>query len=232
MRLSILLIEDNLAIARQLTEFLTGLGWAVAHVSRGKAGADSAIRDAGDYDLVLLDLNLPDMDGLEVCRLIKGQAPVVLPVLMLTARDAFTDKAAGFGQGADDYLVKPFDFRELALRCEALTRRERLHSHETMDIGELRLNLREKTASRQRQPLALTRVGFAVLQALAEAYPRALTRSQLIHKVWRSEPPDSDALRSHIYSVRRVLDKPFARPMLKTIVNVGYKLEVYDDDSF
>ncbi|HEY7883441.1 MAG TPA: response regulator transcription factor [Cellvibrionaceae bacterium] len=225
--LSLLLIEDNLAIARQLGEFFNGLDWQLEHAASGQQGLSLAL--ANIYDVVLLDLNLPDMDGIDVCRKIKQGATVDLPILMLTARDTFANKAQGFGEGADDYLVKPYDLRELSLRCEALARRRQLHSHHLITIGELTIDRRKREATRQGQPLPLTRIGFEILRALAEAYPQTLSRSQLIAQIWQQDPPDSDALRSHIYSLRNTLDKPFDKPMLKTVVNVGFRLEADAD---
>jgi len=122
--LSILVVEDHPTIARQIVGFLDGLRWQTDHAATGALAIDLATRDT--YDVVLLDLNLPDIDGLEVCRAIKARAPRNVPVLMLTARDAFEDKARGFNGGADDYVTKPFDLREIALRCEALARRGQL----------------------------------------------------------------------------------------------------------
>ena len=115
--LSILLVEDHPGIARQVLDFLDGLQWQTDHAGTGALGIRLATQHS--YDVVLLDLNLPDMDGLHVCRAIKAGAPSNVPVLMLTARDAYEDKARGFRDGADDYLSKPFDLREVALRCAA-----------------------------------------------------------------------------------------------------------------
>jgi DNA-binding response OmpR family regulator len=137
--LTILVVEDHPTIARQIVEFLDGLKWQTDHAATGALAIDLATRDP--YDVVLLDLNLPDLDGLEVCRAIKARAPHNVPVLMLTARDAFEDKARGFSEGADDYLTKPFDLRELALRCEALARRGQLHLSQEMRVGPLTLLL-------------------------------------------------------------------------------------------
>lgn len=220
---SLLIIEDSQAIAAQLKEFFTRLGWEVICAVSGKRGLE--LSQTGSYDLVLLDLNLPDCDGVDICREIKRHSSVNIPVLMLTARDSFEDKAVGFGEGADDYVVKPFDFRELALRCEALTRRGDLYREAQIQVGSLIIDRQARTAYREGKSLALTRIGFELLLALAEAYPKALTRSQLHYKIWQGDPPDSDALRSHIYGLRNVLDKPFSRPLLKTIINVGYRLE-------
>jgi DNA-binding response OmpR family regulator len=224
--LSILLVEDTLSIARQVTDFLEGHGWQVDHARTG--GHAVALAQDNLYHLVLLDLNLPDMDGVDVCERIKESSEINVPVMMVTARDSFEDKATGFGMGADDYVTKPFDLRELALRCQALARRNALNQSKVLELGELRINLAQKAAWRQDQPLALTAIGFKILALLAQAHPNPVSRSVLMHRIWGDAPPDSDALKSHIYSLRHALDKPFESGILKTITNVGYKLDIPD----
>ena len=223
-KLCILLIEDNQSIARQLIEFLEGHKWSVDYADNGSLGIKLALEN--EYDVILLDLNLPDIDGIDVCRQIKNEAMVNTPILMLTARDAFEDKARGFGEGADDYVTKPFELRELVLRCQALARRQQLHLEQQIRIGDLLIDKAQHQAQRQGQVLKLTGIGFKILTTLAEAYPQPVSRSSLIHKLWADEPPDSDALRSHIYSLRAALDKPFETAMLKTITNLGFKLDI------
>lgn len=220
--LSILVVEDHPTIARQIVEFLDGLKWQADHAANGALAIELATREV--YDVVLLDLNLPDMDGLEVCRAIKARAPRNLPVLMLTARDAFEDKARGFSEGADDYLTKPFDLRELALRCEALARRGQLHLDQEMRVGPLTLLLREKRALYNDAPVALTQAGFKILLAMCGAYPQAVSRSALLHALWGAEPPDSDALKSHVYALRKQLEQVGALKMIVTIPQLGYRL--------
>ena len=222
-RLKILLVEDNPTLARQTGEFLEGHGWQVDFANCGQLGLQLALSEI--YDLILLDLNLPDIDGIEVCRKLRQQSPVATPILMLTARDAFADKAQGFHSGADDYLCKPFDPRELALRCEALARRRELHRNDEISIGALRISGRRREATRSGQPLKLTTITFNILWELACAYPEPLSRSELSHRIWGDNPPDSDALKSHIYSLRRQLDRPFPEPMLRTISSIGFQLE-------
>lgn len=221
--MNILLVEDNTTIATQITTFLEGLGWAVDYAATGEQGRALAL--ASVFDVMILDLTLPDTDGLEVCRAVKGQCSYNLPILMLTARDAFEDKARGFDEGADDYVTKPFDLRELKLRCEALARRRSLHESAVVELGELRILTREHRAERQGRPLKLTGIGYRILEELARAHPEAVTRSELLHRIWGDSPPDSDALRSHIYSLRGALDKPFDRPLLQTLPGLGYRLE-------
>ena len=222
--LSVLVVEDHPTIARQLVGFLEGLGWQLDHAGTGRLAIDLATRNA--YDVVLLDLNLPDVDGLQVCRAIKAGAPSNVPVLMLTARDAFEDKAQGFHTGADDYLTKPFDLREVALRCEALARRGGLHQQQEMQVGPLTLLTREKRALYGEAPLPLTRAGFDILLMLARAHPQPVSRAALSQQLWGANPPDSDALKSHIYSLRKALDGAAGRKVLATILQLGYRLDL------
>lgn len=220
--LSILVVEDHPTIARQIVEFLDGLGWQTDHAASGTLAIDLATRE--EYDVVVLDLNLPDIDGLEVCRAIKERAARNLPILMLTARDAFEDKARGFSSGADDYLTKPFDLRELALRCEALARRRQLFVSQEMRVGRLTLLPREARVLYDGAPVALTQTGVKILFLICSAHPRAVSRSALMHELWGAEPPDSDALKSHIYALRRQLELASGVNMITTIPQLGYRL--------
>jgi DNA-binding response OmpR family regulator len=224
--LSVLVVEDHPTIARQLVDFLEGLGWHPDHAGTGALAIRLATQQP--YDVVLLDLNLPDLDGLQVCREIKAHAPSNVPVLMLTARDAFEDKAQGFREGADDYLAKPFDLREVALRCEALARRGALHQQQELRVGPLTLLTREKRALYEGAPLALTQLGFNILLMLCREYPRAVPRAALVQHLWGASPPDSDALKSHIYTLRKALEQASGRKMLATILQSGYRLDLDD----
>jgi DNA-binding response OmpR family regulator len=225
--LKLLIVEDNAHIARQLGDFLSGIDWQVDFAAEGKLAIQLASTE--HYDVVLLDLNLPDMDGLQVCREIKTKAARNVPVLMLTARDAFEDKARGFADGADDYLTKPFDLREVVLRCQALSRRQHLHIKQELSIGALTLFVRETRAEFDYQPLALTQVGFKILFQLAQHFPEAVSRSQLVQEVWGDAPPQSDALKSHIYSLRKQLELVAGHDLVRTVHQVGYQL-VLDGD--
>ncbi len=222
--LSVLVVEDHPTIARQLVDFLAGLGWQLDHAGSGALAVRLATEHR--YDVVLLDLNLPDMDGLQVCREIKAHAPSNVPVLMLTARDAFEDKAQGFREGADDYLAKPFDLREVALRCEALARRGTLHQQQEMRVGPLTLLVREKRALYDGRPLVLTQAGFSILQLLCREHPHPVSRSALVQHLWGANPPDSDALKSHIYTLRKTLEGAAGRRLLATILQLGYRLDL------
>jgi DNA-binding response OmpR family regulator len=166
------------------------------------------------------------MDGLQVCQQLRQHADRHIPILMLTARDSIEDKVTGFHMGTDDYLTKPFSLQELEMRCLAVSRRHLLQRKETIELGPLILDKRRKLATRDGERLELNAMGFKILQVLAEAYPQVVSRSELSHHLWRDEPTESDALRSHIYQLRTVLDKPFAYPLLKTVFGVGFTLEI------
>ena len=216
--LQVLLIEDELGIAKNIASYMEQKGHIFDFASNGKQGLALALQQ--HYDLIILDLNLPGMDGL------RQRADRHIPLLMLTARDSIDDKLAGFHVGTDDYLTKPFSLQELEVRCLALSRRHLLQQQHTITLGPLVLDKQRRIAKRDGQQLALNAMGYKILLLLAEAYPQVVSRSELSRQLWRDEPTESDALRSHIYQLRTVLDKPFAYPLLKTVFGVGFTLEI------
>lgn len=222
--LNILIIEDHEAIALNLAEYLEGQGHTLDFAATGQNGLELALRNP--YDVVILDLMLPGMEGLEVCKQIRERAVRHIPVLMLTARDTVKDKVVGFQLGADDYVTKPFALEELEVRCIALSRRHLLQADHIMEIGSLMIDRKLKQVTRDNIAINLSHTGYKIVEYLAEAYPQVVTRSELIQKIWNDEPTETDALRSHIYQIRTVLDKPFEAPVLKTIHGVGFVLEV------
>ena len=224
-KLSILLVEDNHTIAKQIATFLEGLSWHVDYADCGKVAISLVSQHI--YDVILLDLNLPDIDGLDVCRQIKAASN--MPILMLTARDAFEDKARGFNYGADDYLTKPFDFRELALRCQALSRRHALHIQNEVQLGPLLLYTKELRATYSGKPLVLTPLAYKILFLIVQQHPQPVSRSVITHYLWGDEPPESDALKSHIYSLRKQLDGAAGKAVLTTIHQIGYQLSLDGD---
>jgi DNA-binding response OmpR family regulator len=222
-KLRVLLIEDESDLAANVIEHFASFGHAVDYAADGARGVALALSES--FDVVVLDVMLPRVDGWEVCRRIREEARQRVPVLMLTARDTLDDKLRGFDLGADDYLTKPFALDELHARCLALARRRTLHRDATIVIGSLSVDVRRHEAMRDGVVLSLTRKGFAILHALAEAYPAAVTRAELIARLWGDAWPDSDALRSHVYALRQELDRAGQRPMLKTLHGVGFQLE-------
>ncbi len=223
MPLHILVVEDSALLAHNLADALEQQGHSADFAADGVLGLRLALEH--HYDLLILDLGLPGMDGLELCRRLRAQSARRIAVLMLTARDTLGDKLTGFDSGADDYLVKPFAMEELLARCNVLARRHTLHQEHALRVGRLCVDRPGRTVTREEQQLDLTPVGYQILLALAEAHPRVLTRSELTQALWHGEPPDSDALRAHVYQLRQKLDKPFSQPMLVTVHGVGFRLD-------
>lgn len=225
--LRVLVVEDHGLLRAHIVSLLRDAGHVVEEASDGRLGLQMALEQPPD--VLVLDLGLPGLDGVQLCRALRESTPVHVPVLMLTARDSLDDKAQGFAAGADDYLVKPFAGEELLWRCRALSRRHRLGQPHVLVLGDLRLDRTRGRAERANQCLDLPPIAYQLLLHLAQAWPRIVTRSELVRCVWGDEPPDSDPLRSHLYVLRQALDKPFATPMLKSVHGVGYTLELSRD---
>lgn len=221
--MQVLVIEDNPDIIANLCGYLEPLGYTLDIARSGLAGLTQAT--SGIFDAIVLDLSLPAMDGLDVCRRLRETHRNGTPILMLTARDTERDKLAGFKAGADDYLVKPFSLAELDARLRALVRRSRNEQVQyILTFEDLRLDTGTRQASRAGVPLALTPTGYKILAALMRSAPRLLSREALAREVWADDQPDSDALRTHIHALRQTLDKPFDRAMLVTRPGTGYRL--------
>lgn len=218
----ILLVEDNADLAGNVIDYLEALGHRLHYAADGEAGVREAL--ARPVDVVLLDLALPRRDGLSVCAEIRRRADHRIPILMLTARDTLDDKLAGFGSGADDYLVKPFSLAELAARIAALAQRPQLGQSHSIVVGPLTIDRQLRTATRAGQLLRLSPLLWDILLLLAEASPQPVARTEIARKLWGDEPPSSDALRSHIHLLRQIIDKPFGAPMIETVHSIGFRL--------
>ena len=172
--MTVLVIEDNPDIAANIGDYMSSQGHNMDFATTGNQGLTLALAEY--YDLIILDLMLPDMDGLEVCQQLRKRSSRHIPILMLTARDTLDDKVQGFEQGADDYLTKPFALKELNMRCQALSRRTLLHTEHVINLGELRIDRAQKTVFRNDTPIPLKHMPFTILSILAEAHPRTLVR--------------------------------------------------------
>jgi DNA-binding response OmpR family regulator len=219
----VLIIEDNPDIVANLYGYLEPLGYTLDCERTGDAGLAAAGRAA--HDAIVLDLMLPGLDGFELCRRLRKELRRSTPVLMLTARDTIQDKIIGFESGADDYLVKPFSLAELDVRLKALVRRASdTHIEAEFRVGDLSFDTATLTVMRAKRRIDLTPTGYKVLAKLMQAAPKLVSRESLEYEIWGDEPPDSDALRTHIHALRHALDKTFPVPMLKTLQGVGYRL--------
>ncbi len=215
----ILIVEDDPLLGDGLAAGLRQAGFAVDWLKDGES-ADLALKTE-TFDLVVLDLGLPRLAGLDVLKKLRARGSS-MPVLILTARDATSDKVAGLDSGADDYLVKPVDLDELAARVRALTRRGTGRAAPLIVFGSLELDPAGRKVSLDGQPVELSTREFSILQALLENAGRVLTRAQLESNVygWTAEP-DSNAVEVHIHHLRRKLGSQ----LIKTLRGVGYMID-------
>lgn len=223
----ILIIEDNRDIAANLGDFLSDLDHEVDYAYDGVTGLHLAV--VNEFDAIVLDLALPGMDGLEVCRKLREDGRKGTPVLMLTARDQLEDKLIGFDSGADDYLVKPFELKEVEARLQVLARRGQRVKPRELKVADLEFNLETLKVRRAGKPIDLNPIGLKLLEKLMSASPAVVTRRELEHHVWGEELPDSDSLRVHIHTLRAAIDKPFDTPLIQTRHGIGYCLVAPDE---
>jgi DNA-binding response OmpR family regulator len=222
--LKILLIEDNVLIAANLVEYLEAEGCLVDHAVDGATGL--RVARSGRFDGIVLDIGLPRLDGLELCRRLRAAGSDV-PVLVLTAHDTIDDKEAGFASGADDYVVKPFALREVLLRVRALTRRvqrARAWPKDVLRCGALELDCARHEVRVAGAPVELNRAAFTVLRELVLDAPNVVPRERLELALWDGDAPGTEVLRSHVYLLRRALAGHSGAPRVETVRGVGHRL--------
>ena len=218
----ILLVEDNRDILANMADYLGLKGYTVDCAQDGLSGLHLAA--TAHYDLIVLDVMLPGLDGFTLCRRLREDARRDTPVIMLTARDQLDDRLQGFRSGADDYLLKPFALSELAARIEAVLRRTQGGGRRELQVADLSYNLDTLEVNRAGKALKLNPIGLKLLAVLMQKSPHVVRRDVLEEAVWGDDCPDSDSLRSHVHQLRQVIDKPFAMPLLHTVHGVGYRL--------
>jgi len=221
--MKILVIEDEQDLANALARGLRGQGYAVDIALEGEQGCYLA--EVNEYDLLILDLNLPDIDGLEVARRLRASQPRLL-ILMLTARSRPEERVVGLDVGGDDYLVKPFHFEELAARVRALLRRDMRVREPIIGCGDLKLDQAGRVVWQGKRRLELTRKEFAVLEYLMRRAGEVVSQEQLLEHVWGAEmDPFTNVVRVHINSLRRKLGDSCENPRyIRTLVGQGYEL--------
>jgi len=224
----ILIIEDEENLARSLKKILQTEGYAVDIALTGDDGYETAFGE--EYDLIILDLGLPGMDGLKIIEELRKEKNTT-PVIMLTARDTLEDKVKGLRLGADDYLVKPFEFEELLARIQALLRRPKSVINDKLIVGNLILDSQSKTVKRKNQTINLTAKEFSLLEYLMRHKGQVLSKQQLIDHVWDADLDlFSNTVDVYIGYLRAKIDKPFPKEksLIKTIKGMGYKIENYE----
>ena len=220
---SLLLVEDDRKLVRARERGLAREGYAV---DVAYSGEEALERVSGrTYDAVVLDVMLPGADGFEVCEALRREQ-LTLPVLMLTARSEVADRIRGLDAGADDYLVKPFDFGELLARLRALGRRSQSERAPLAEVGELRLDAATRTVTRAGLQVELTAREFEVLELLARHDGQVVSRRQMLEQIWDGDDDGSpNVVDVYVGYLRRKLEDPSGRQLIRTIRGVGFMLE-------
>jgi len=219
----ILVIEDDPSILSNVAAFLGRRGYIVDCAEDGRQGY--ALAATGEFDLIVLDLMLPRMDGYDLCRRLRNEARCATPVIMVTARDTLDHRLEGFDAGADDYLVKPYALVELAARIHALLQRSQGRVAATvLQVADLRCDTATLEVSRNGRRIRLAPAPLRILTMLMQASPAVVHRTRLEEALWRDSPPDSDSLRTHIHQIRHAVDKDEAVPLVHTVRGIGYQL--------
>jgi DNA-binding response OmpR family regulator len=223
----VLLIEDNPKMAGAITRGLGEHGYAVQVRSAGFEGEEEAA--VSDYDVIVLDRMLPDRDGIDVCRNLRFRK-VDTPILMLTALSGTRERVCGLDAGADDYLVKPFEFDELVARIRALLRRGQASESRVLRLDDLTLDLDQRTATRAQEKIKLSGKEFALLEYMMRNPNRVLTRQSISEKVWDiMHEPTSNVIDVVVSALRRKIDRGFDRRLIHTVVGSGYRFGLMDD---
>jgi DNA-binding response OmpR family regulator len=228
---SILLVEDDIHIAADVRSRLTDEGFAVEVVYDGLLAEKIICRKT--YDCIVLDVNIPGKNGYDVCSSVRRQN-VVTPILMLTAFGEVEDKLQGFDSGADDYLTKPFYFKELLARIRALLKRGGQHSetHQQIQVDDLFIDISAKRVTRAGTPLKLTAREFEILVLLATAKGNIVSKKDLIQKIWgTSVEVNTNTIEVFINSIRNKVDKQYPVKLLHTRPGFGYYLTVVRDEA-
>jgi DNA-binding response OmpR family regulator len=221
----ILVVEDNYRLSSSLKMNLVHEGYSVDTAYDGQEGQDLA--ELTPYDLIILDILLPEKDGLEVCRELRRRR-IHTPILLLTARDSVDDRVQGLDYGADDYLVKPFAMRELLARLRALIRRQHpsTSTQGRLVMGELMMDAITHTVEREGQPIELTPKEFALLEYLLYHPNQVVTREMIEQHIWNYDfECESNVIDVYIRRVRRKIDDPFPIKLLTTVRGIGYRLQ-------
>ena len=223
----VLLVEDDIDLAELVFEYLESESIECDLAFNGVMGLELVKQN--QYDVIVMDIMMPRMDGLTLCARIKNSG-VSTPCLMLTSRDTLDDKLSGFEQGADDYMVKPFELQELVARVRALSRR---HSNPAslLQVADLTLNTTTHQAARKNRQLSLSPIEWKILEYLMRESPKVVSREQLEVLIWGDELPSKDALKTQIYRLRQIVDGDHQQPLLHTIRGTGITLRKNDENN-
>lgn len=219
----ILLAEDEPTLREFVARGLTEAGYAVDAVADGDEALTATL--VVDYDIVILDVHMPLVDGFEVCRRMRARTPAGPAILFLTARDAVADRVQGLDAGAEDYLVKPFVFAELLARIRSLLRRG-TGAPPVLEVGDLELDPSTRRVRRAGVDVHLSAKEFALLEYLMRNEGRVVTKPMIAEHVWNFElEAESNFIEVFIYALRKKLDAPFGQPLIQTVRGAGYRID-------
>jgi len=223
--MKILLVEDEPQVVEFIKKGLTEKGYESEVAYDGQMGERLASK--GDFDLIILDVILPIVNGFELCKRIR-EKDLQVPVLMLTALGTTVDKVSGFDAGADDYLVKPFEFEELLARIKALTKRSSglIQTSNLIKIADLKLDLNKKSAARGDKIIELTGKEFELLEFLMKSKGRVLSRVEIAEKVWDiTFDTGTNVVDVYISILRKKIDRDFEQKLIHTKIGLGYYID-------
>lgn len=227
--LSVLIIEDNAALAANIYDYLLACGHNPDAAPDGETGL--SLLASNRYDVIVLDWMMPRMDGITMLAKLRSQLKSRIPVIVITAKDQVEDKIQGFLTGADDYLVKPVALAELEIRLRVVTQRvngAQLES-QVLEVADLRFDLNTLRVTRAGKTLAMTPVRRTLLALLMRRSPGLVRRNELETLIWNDHVPDNDALRSHMYMLRKAVDEGASQKLIKTVAGSGYRLQASDE---
>lgn len=217
-----LLVEDDIDIAENVIEYFELQGCDGDYAVSGEAALE--LLHENQYDAIVMDVNLPGISGYETCSRIRNSLRLSIPIIMLTARTLLDDKLQGFDSGADDYLTKPFELAELKVRLGALCRRSKHDVASIFIIEDLRLGPEKGTVVRGGEQIDLPPVCFNILRKMMEQYPGFVSKEDMEYAIWRDQPPMTNSLKSHFYTLRQLVDKPFDKQLLHSVRGRGFKI--------
>lgn len=220
---TVLIVEDHQDLAANIGDFLEAGGMTIDFAADGLTALQLCSQH--NFDAIVLDIMMPGIDGYEVCRQIRDELQQDMPIIMLTARDTLDDKLSGFEHGADDYLIKPFEMKELEARLMSHIRRHRGDMDtKSLQLADMVFDPKTMRVTRSGEAIKLSPIMLQIVRILMRESPNLVTREKLEAEIWGEDTPDSDTLRSHLYNLRKLIDKPYKKHLLHTIPGVGYKL--------
>lgn len=223
-KIRLLIVEDNVSLAENLFEYFDDAQYAPDFASDGLTALH--LLATNQYDVIVLDVMLPGINGFEISQRVRRDLRCNTPIILITAKDHIDDKTQGFNAGVDDYLVKPFDLKELNLRVQALARRNTV-ADPLLHFGSISFDPDTYTVYQGQQPVGtLTGYSAKIFEVLLRAYPRPVTHEQLVDNVWDGRTTEHHTVRTHVYALRKHLTEFTQQPLVKTLHGRGYILHI------